>query len=200
MVLTSIDGVTNSYVSSPTTNSGLVSCQFHLASAGTYYVYTKVYGLDATHDSFFFDFCDSAGLNCTTPTCSTDLDAACLQIYDTASDKDPDGADPCVIQRVWDTVSWKMMNMRNFIGGTCTGEGARYSTTLSAGDQTINFRQRDPDTRLYYVIISDNPDLNPGDPSPTPTPAVGCPGSCSIPAFARRHRWLCYHIHSCPVL
>jgi hypothetical protein len=190
------------FVTSPTTNQGLVTCQFTILSSGTYYVYTKVYtGVDATHDSLFFDLCDAAGLNCQSgdTKCATDGDTTCSAIYDTASDKDPNSFTPCTLTRIWDVITWKQMNLRNFAGGSCTGEGARYSTFLNPGQYTIKFRMRDPDSRLYYIILNTDPDFTPVEPQPTPTPipaGSGCfrycrchgrekpiPVSCSLPKF-----------------
>jgi hypothetical protein len=155
-----------SYATSPTIREGLLTCQFSVALDGEWWFYGKTFAADSTHDSFFFSIDDASSV------CNTDGDNTCPTIYDTASDADPD--DGCLIVKSHGIIQWDHWNNRGGSDGTCSGEGARYRATLTAGTHTLRVRQRDPDTRLYAIQFSQDPDADASEPQPTPTAAVGC--------------------------
>lgn len=182
MVLTTgVSDFPGSYVSSPTTGQGLVTCTFSVSTAGTYRVWLKTYGLDFGHDSFYIDV-DGDG----EPTCDTDGDSGCPHIFDNAEQIQPcenQQGQFCNSTNSWAKVWWNPLNDRTAQScGLCTGSFAiERRLTLSAGTHTIKFRQRDPDARLYYAILTTDLNFTPSDPpSATPTPGSGrCPaGMC----------------------
>lgn len=174
------------YVSSGTANSGQIVCQFSVPNDGVYYLYARTYELDSNHDSFYFTMDDNTG-----SLCNTNGDTTCVSIFDTASSKNHLDTPPCTVRRVWGFESWKNWNNRSGQDGLgCSGEGARTSFPLAAGTHTFRVRQRDADTRLYYMTFDQNPDLEPQDPGALPT-ATAVPVPTGTPAAGSKHPHTC---------
>lgn len=182
MVLTTgVADYPGSYVSSPTGEQGLVTCPFTITQAGEYRVWLKTYGVDSTHDSFYVDV-DGDG----EPTCDTDGDTTCPHVFDNTEQIQPceeQAGQSCNYQALRGVVFWNPLNDRVVdTCGLCTAANfVERRLTLGTGAHTIKFRQRDPDARLYYAIITNDPNFTPSDPSPAPTPSVRghrhrCPG------------------------
>lgn len=145
-------------------------------------MWLKTYGLDPTHDSFFIDVDGDAS-----PACVTDGNTTCVHIFDNAEQRQPcevvEGQS-CTYSR-FESIWWNPLNDRSAGScGACTGSFVERRLTLTAGQHTITFRQRDPDARLYYAILTTDVNFEPSDPQPTPTPAPIGPG----PVRPHKHR------------
>lgn len=171
MVVQSDAGAFGGYsASSVIGDSGMLVCNFTVPVSGLYRFWTRVYGESGTQDSFYTDM-DGDG----SPTCTTDTDTSCPNIFDIAERKlclqdptDPHACEYSVTRQAW---IWNPINARNSSCGGCTGNYSEKQWTLSTGmTHTLTFRTRDKDSKIAWVVATMDMTY---DPNPNPPPPAG---------------------------
>jgi hypothetical protein len=171
-----------SYASSSDADDGMATCTFTVPTTTTYRVWVKTYGPSSTEDSFYIDVnddgsprnCGGGSDNC----CTTSENTTCTNIFDVAEQIQPCTGDPnitCQLVTFRSEPWFNPLNDRTSDScGVCTSANfVERRLDLTAGTNTIKFRQRDANARLYYVIVTSDLGYEPVDPGPTPTPCVG---------------------------